>query len=326
MNEIRTTTMKENNDNIICDFISIYNNIFPLKLESAYITLCYLVNSYIVLCNRLTKANSASAKSSTSNTKLYEEIDSIDSDLDIMLPKINELGGSINKNSSIEDISKLYELVNRLSIISRRKEKLSVDVNTNNQEYYKQEDDIALIRAKLADIVLQIKDQLRTISMLDINGKKRIDCLMVKPEHLDIIDRWEMLDEDKNALKDRLNKYFEFRVILFKKIESFAQELVPAYGQRQIYNGEYDDVIPAFFALAGIDITETFIGPYYSTTYVDEQDMYNFIIDYYKNGNCDIELGRTMMCYRLSWAAKQAILDITNHAATLNEEVSVPRK
>lgn len=326
MSEIRTTTMKSENDNIICDFVRIYNNIFPLKLESEYINLSYLVNSYIVLCNRLTKANDASAKSTTSNTKLLEELESIDQDLSTIVPKLNEFAGSISKESASKDVQELYELARRMSIITRRRETLNSQVDSNNQTYYTQENDISVIRAELANIVLQIKEQLRSISMLDIDGKKRIDCLEVKTSHLEVIDRWEMLEDDKEALKDRLQRYFDFRVILFKQIESFAQELVPAYGQRQIYNGEYDDVIPAFFALAGIDITQDMIGLYFSTTYADEKEAYQFITDYFKTGICNVELGMNLLKGRLSWALKESILDITNHAKVKNIENRGPKK
>ncbi len=321
MAQIKTTTLDFESDNLISDFVNIYNTIFPLKLESEYITLGYLVNSYIVLCNKITKVDMLSKKSTSGNTKIYPELESIAQDLDEMLPRIKEMSGSISQESTSDEISDLYGLVSRLSVLTRRKENLREQVSSNNEAYYKQESDISLLRTQLSDIVLQIKEQLKSISMLNINDQRRIDTLEVKPHHLAIIDKWSILDTDKEALKDRLKGYLDFRVVLFKCIEDFAYELVPAYGKRQIYNGEYNNVIPAFFALAGLDITQDLIGPFFSTRYADEQEMYQFINGYYKTGVCDVEAGRRLMNYSFSWALKESINDILNHVN--KEEVKI---
>lgn len=326
MNEIRPTTMKYEYNNAIGDYVRIYNNIFPIKLEIEYVELAYLVNSYIATCNRLRRANDKSAASALANTKPIEELDSIDQDMNAIIPRINELSGSISKNTKIDIINELNDLTRRLSIVAHRKATLTRQIDSNNQSYYEQEENIGLIRAKLADIVLSIKEQLKNISMLDIDGKKRIDSLEVKPTHLDMVDSFSMLSADKDALKDRLGKYLEFRVLLFKKIEEFARDIVPAYGKHEIFDGEYDDVTPAFFALAGNDITETVITPYFSVDYAEEKDMYRFINGYFKTGQCDIELGKELLNGTGSWALKQAILDIVNHNKKLSNDNHVQKR
>lgn len=326
MNEIRPTTMKYESDNVISDYINVYNNIFPVKLEIEYVELCYLVNSYIVTCNRLHRANNESAKSTLANTKLLDELESIDEDMSSIIPRINELSGSISKNTEIDIINELNDLTRRLSIIAHRKKTLTSQTDKNYQSYYSKEEDISILRAKLAETVLKIKTQLHNISMLDVDGKKRIDCLEVKQSHLDMIDSFAILSADKEALKDRLNRYLEFRVLLFKKVEEFASELVPAYGKHQIFDGGYDDVTPAFFALAGNDITETVITPYFSAEYAEEKDMYRFINGYFKTGECNLELGDELLLGHGQWALKEAILSIVNHQRVKENENSGLKK
>ncbi len=224
------------------EIVDVFNNIFPVEIEKAYVELANSLKKYSVAVNRIGSNNSVIISSATSVGKSRETTQAIQDKEKNALQHLKEL---LNKVSDKEQLSpsewqEIANLTNEGLNQSKQHEKASRNLSFNTNVYENSSIEMMDRRQELAEIIEELKNGIREILKLDINGEKRIDRIQMTERHSNQIDAISNLSEkNKEIWKRALSAYTTMRVNAFKQVEQMAVQAVETYHKREIIN--YDN-------------------------------------------------------------------------------------
>lgn len=253
--------------------------------------LANLVMDYEYLCDSLA---SSSAKVEYSSRQMYRPVAlasekvKINEDLHNYLAKLDTL--------SMEDYQNISRLALKGKEISYILTAAENRAKTATATYFDMSQEANNLRRLILVKIEEIVEELKAISQLDQNGKKRIDNLEIRGSHFALMDSLIGNEEARIVIKRFLESYFNLRVAAFKVIEGFALKIVNCYQNRQLLDGfsdkELSDKKLTIFSLTSVNvnyINMNYNNPLSIEKYNVASDIMDIMANYFVSKEFDME-------------------------------------
>lgn len=268
--------------NVKNTFVSAYNQAFPLKVEELYVTLTNLIFDYCATCGTLKAQDKQLYVHAINLQCVYNTLDSLEA-AESVQSRLQDAEKSFDDNPTPEALKKVNDAKEMLEKRSTANEQIA----SLNAMRYNCEETIAVERGELERIIAEISIALQAIAALNIDGKRRIDGLHIKQNHLSAIDNLAISPLEKDALKREFVSYFNMRCTAFKYVEELAEKILASYSKREVLNGlasVFGDKLDKDFEIYRIALQTLYVYPNCIHTFGVACDL----ICEEKNANCDM--------------------------------------
>ena len=144
----------------------------------------------------------------------------------------------VSGQMSSSDVNLLHKLSSQLYPLKRNLETMQKQDNNNRKIVSSKNDEISSVHSLLMNIIDSIRDILKEIISLDINGVRRLDRIKVTNKHENEISEIFKFSKDYGDIFiSYLHSSVDARIAAFNMIEAIAEKIISLYNHNVLGEG-----------------------------------------------------------------------------------------
>ena len=172
--------VKDDTDPILKAYFKVEEEAFPSKVEELYIKLANLVSDYFEYYGVLNKKQTDYDASFNIITSYGSKMMTLKAKIFVIEEQIRSI---VSGQMSSSDVNLLHKLSSQLYPLKRSLETMQRQDDNNRKIVSSKNDEISSVHSLLMSIIDSIRDILKEIISLDINGVRRLDRIKVTNKH-----------------------------------------------------------------------------------------------------------------------------------------------
>lgn len=227
--------VKDDTDPILKAYFKVEEEVFPSKVEELYIKLANLVSDYFEYYGVLSKKQTDYDASFNIITSYGSKMMTLKAKIFVIEEQIRSI---VSGQMSSSDVNLLHKLSSQLYPLKRNLETMQKQDNNNRKIVSSKNDEISSVHSLLMSIIDSIRDILKEIISLDINGVRRLDRIKVTNKHENEISEIFKFSKDYGDIFiSYLHSSVDARIVAFNMIEAMADKIISLYNHNVLGEG-----------------------------------------------------------------------------------------
>ncbi len=228
-------SVKDDTDPILKAYFKVEEEVFPSKVEELYIKLANLVSDYFEYCGVLSKKQTDYDASFNIITSYGSKMMTLKAKIFVIEEQIRSI---VSGQMTSSDVNLLHKLSSQLYPLKRNLETMQKQDNNNRKIVSSKNDEISSVHSLLMSIIDSIRDILKEIISLDINGVRRLDRIKVTNKHENEISEIFKFSKDYGDIFiSYLHSSVDARIAAFNMIEAMADKIISLYNHNVLGEG-----------------------------------------------------------------------------------------
>lgn len=227
--------VKENIDPTLKAYFKVGEEIFPSSAEELYVKLANLVSDYFEYYDAFNKKQKDYDASINIVTNFNTKIMTLKAKIFIIEEQIRSV---VSGEMSSSDVKLLRDLASQLYVIKKNLETMQ-KLDTNNRRTVNSKGyDVSSVHTILISIIDKIRDILKDIVDLDINGIRRLERIKMTGKHEEEIkDIFAYSKDYASIFTSYMYSTTDAKVTAYNVIEAIAEKIVSLYNHNVLGEG-----------------------------------------------------------------------------------------
>ena len=227
--------VKENIDPTLKAYFKVGEEIFPSRAEELYVKLANLVSDYFEYYNAFNKKQKDYDASINIVTNFNTKIMTLKAKIFIIEEQIRSI---VSGGMSSSDVKLLRDLASQLYVIKNKLETTQKLDTNNRRTVYSEGYDVSSMHTILIGIIDKIRDILKDIVDLDINGIRRLERIKMTDKHEEEIkDIFASSKDYASIFTSYMHSTIGAKVTAYNVIETIAEKIVSLYNHNVLGEG-----------------------------------------------------------------------------------------
>lgn len=226
---------KDDIDPTLKAYFMVEEEVLPRSVEELYIKLANLVSDYFEYYGILSKKQADYDTSFNVITSYSTKIMTLKTKIFIIEEQIRSI---VSGKMTSDDVNMLHRLSSQLYPLKRNLETMQKQDENNKRVVSNKNDEISSVHAMLISIIDAIREILKNILGLDINGIRRLDRIKMTVKHeSEIGDIFSSSKDYADIFTSYMHSSTDAKIAAFNMIEAIADKIISLYDHNVLGEG-----------------------------------------------------------------------------------------